>query len=100
MKMKKNVLHKAVNAMKNQANTQHNKLMKLDDTMLMYDIYNAEMLEKLIRTVHEIHNTTSSYEKLFAGEQNHSLFRMPLHRCSRYATICNQFTSLPQNNSR
>ena len=25
--------------------------MKLDDTMLMYGIYNAEMLERLIKTV-------------------------------------------------
>ena len=50
--------------------------MKLDDTMLMYGIYNAEMLEKLINTVHEIHNTTSSHEKLFAGEHNHSIFRI------------------------
>ena len=33
--------------MDNQANTQHNKLMKLDDTMLMYGIYNAETLEKV-----------------------------------------------------
>ena len=50
--------------------------MKLDDTMLMYGIYNAETLERLIKTVHEIHNTTSSHEKLFAGEHNSSLFRM------------------------
>ena len=69
-------LHKAVNAMNNQANIQHNKLMKLDNTMLMYGIYNAETLEKLINTVHEIHNVTSSHEKLFAGEHNPSLFRM------------------------
>ena len=34
--------------------------MKLDDTMLVYGIYNAETLEKLIETVHKIHNTTSS----------------------------------------
>ena len=45
--------------MNNKDNIQCNKLMKLDDTMLMYGIYNAEMLEKLIKTVHEIHNTTS-----------------------------------------
>ena len=50
--------------------------MKLDNTMLMYGIYNAEMLEKLINAVHEIHNVTSSHEKLFAGEHNPSLFRM------------------------
>ena len=36
--------------------------MKLDDTMLMYGIYNAENLEKLIKTVREIHNATSSHE--------------------------------------
>ena len=62
--------------MSNKVNIQHNKLMKLDNTMLMYGIYNAETLGKLIKTVHEIHNATSSYEKLFAGEHNHSLFRM------------------------
>ena len=62
--------------MNNQANIQCNKLMKLDNTMLMYGIYNADMLERLIRTVHEIHNTTSSHQKLFAGEHNHLLFRM------------------------
>ena len=71
-----NALHKAVNAMNNKANIQCNKLMKLDDTMLMYGIYNAETLEKLIKTVHEIHNTTSSHEKLFAGEHNHSVFKI------------------------
>ena len=62
--------------MNNKANIQCNKLMKLDDTMLMYGIYNAEMLEKLIKTVHEIHNTTSSHEKLFAGKHNHSVLRI------------------------
>ena len=62
--------------MNDKANIQHNKLMKLDDTMLMYGIYNAEMLEKLIKTVHKIHNTTSSHEKLFAGKHNHSIFRI------------------------
>ena len=35
-----------------------------------------ETLEKLINTVHEIHNVTSLHEKLFAGEHNLSLFRM------------------------
>ena len=64
---KNNALHKAVNPMNDKANIQHNKLMKLDDKMLMYGIYNAEILEKSIKTAHKIHNTTSSHEKLFAG---------------------------------
>ena len=71
-----NALYRAVNAMNDKANTHCNKLMKLDDTMLMYSIYNAEMLETLIKTVHEIHNTTSSHEKIFAGEHNHSIFNI------------------------
>ena len=50
--------------------------MKLDDTMLMYEIYNPETLEKLMKTVQEIHNATSSHEKLFAGEHDHTLFRI------------------------
>ena len=44
--------------------------MQLENSMLMYGIYNAEMLEKIINTVHHICNTTSSHERLFAGQQN------------------------------
>ena len=50
--------------------------MKLDNTMVMYGIYNAETLEKLIKSVHEIHNTTSSHEKLFARKHSHSVYFM------------------------
>ena len=38
--------------------------------------YITQTLEKLIKTVREIHNATSSHEKLFAGEHDHSLFRI------------------------
>ena len=62
--------------MSNWTNIQCNKWMKLDNTMLMYGIYNAKTLEKLINTVHEIHNVTSSHEKLFAGEHNPTLFTL------------------------
>ena len=44
--------------------------------MLMYGTYNVEMLEKLINTVHDIHNAIFLHERLFAGEHNHLLFRM------------------------
>ena len=71
-----NALHKAVNAMNEKANIQHNKLMKMDDTMHRYGVYNAETLEKLIKTVHDIHNTTLSHEKLFAGKQYRATFRV------------------------
>ena len=63
-------LHKAVTAMDSKTTIQCNKLMQLENSMLMYGIYNAETLEKLINTVHNIHNTTSLHEKLFAEQQS------------------------------
>ena len=69
-------LQKAMIATNNEVNFQHNNLLKLDNTMLMYGIYNAETLEKLINTVQEIHNVTSSHERLFAGEHNPAIFRL------------------------
>ena len=68
-------LHKAVNAMDNKANIQCNKLMQLENSMLMYGVYNAQTLEKCITTVHNIHNTTSSHDRLFAGQHSPSTFQ-------------------------
>ena len=71
-----NAQQKAMIAMNDDAEFQCNKLLKLDNAMLMYGIYNAEMLEKLINTVQELHNVTSSHEKLFVGEHKPVLFRI------------------------
>ena len=54
---------------------QHNKLMQLENSMSIYGVYNAETLEKLTNTVHNIHNTTSSHEILFAGQQSSLMLR-------------------------
>ena len=62
-------LHKAVKAMDSKTTIQHNKLMQLENLMPKY-VYNEETLEKLINTVHQIHNTTSLHERLFAGQQS------------------------------
>ena len=63
-------LQKAIKAMDSKATIQCNKLKQLEYSMLMYGIYNAETLEKLINTLHNIHNTTSLHERLFAGQQS------------------------------
>ena len=63
-------LHKAIRAMDSKTTIQHNKLIQLENSMLMYGIYNTETLEKLINTVHNLHNTISSHERLFAGQQS------------------------------
>ena len=57
---------------------QHNKLIQLENSMLTYGVYNAETLEKLINTVHQIHTTTSLHERLFAGQKS-SLTLMSLY---------------------
>ena len=52
--------------------------MHLEDSMVMYSIYNAEALEKLINTVHHIHNFTSPNERLFAGQQG-TVLHQPIY---------------------
>ena len=68
-------LHKAITAMDNKADIQHNKLIHLETSMLMYDVYNAETPEKLIKTVHNIHNTTTLHEILFVGQHSPSVLK-------------------------
>ena len=43
-------------------------LMHLENTLVMYGVYNAETLEKLIKTLHILHSRQSMYEKLFEGQ--------------------------------
>ena len=66
-----NALHKAVKSMDSKKSTiQCNKLKQLENSVVMYGMYNAETLEQLTNTVHCIHNTASSNERLFAGQQS------------------------------
>ena len=49
--------------------------MHLENFMVIYGIYNAETLEKLIDTVHHMHNITTPNEKLFAGQLGTGLLK-------------------------
>ena len=53
--------------MERKVNLQCNKLIHLEDSMVMYGIYNAETLEKLITTVHQMHNIMTPNESLFVS---------------------------------
>ena len=46
---------------------QRNKLMHLENTMVMYRIFNAETLENLVKPVHALHSRQTLYENLFAS---------------------------------
>ena len=56
--------------METKVDIQHNRNIHLEDAMVMHSIYNAESLENLINTVHQMHNTTTPNERFFAGELN------------------------------
>ena len=61
-------LHKAAHTMENKVDIQCNKIFHLEDSMVMYGIYNSDTLEALIDTVHRLHNKSTWNEKLFAGQ--------------------------------
>ena len=52
---------------------QCNKHMNLEDSMVMYGIYNAETLEKLIDTVYNMHSITTPTEKTIFRTTQHSI---------------------------
>ena len=47
-------LHKAVAVMDKKTNMQHNQIHHLEDTMIMYGIYNSDTLTDLVDTVHRM----------------------------------------------
>ena len=60
--------------METKFNIQHNKLIHLEDSVVMYGVYNAETLENLINTVNQMHNAATPNERLLTGKIKHSLY--------------------------
>ena len=52
-------LQKAVHIIENKVDKQHNKIFHLEESMVMYGVYNSDTLEELIKKVHKLHNTTT-----------------------------------------
>ena len=48
---------------------QRNKLMHLENSLIMYGVYNMETLSKLVKTVQVLHSQQSLVEELFTGQQ-------------------------------
>ena len=62
-------LQKAVKMMSITMDAQRNKLMHLENLLIMYTVYNAETLSKLVKTVQVMHSCQMFVEQLFAGQQ-------------------------------
>ena len=54
--------------MGNKVDLQCNKIFHLDDSMVLYGIYNSDTLEASDDTVHRLHNQSTWNEKLFSGD--------------------------------
>ena len=61
-------MHKVVAVMNKKTNIQYNRIHHLEDTMIMYGVYNSDTLTDLIDTVHRMQNVTTWNEKTFAGK--------------------------------
>ena len=58
----------AVTVMEKKTNLQENQIHHLEDTMIMYGIYNSDTLTALINTVQNMQNVTIWKERTFAGK--------------------------------
>ena len=111
-KRRHKALHKAVSAMSIKIDIKRNKLMHLENTLVMYGVYNAETLEILIKRVHALHSRQTMYKSLFAGRtsaayeyysqmhskqgiQHYAINSMPYLRMikDKYIEIYNEFIS-------
>ena len=54
--------------MENKTDLQKNQIHHLEDTMIMYGIYNSDTLTALIKTVQNMQTVTMWKEKTFAGK--------------------------------
>ena len=59
-------LNKAVSVMNKRTDVQHNRIHHLEDTMIMYGVYNSDTLTDLIDTVHRMQNFTTWEQKDFS----------------------------------
>ena len=48
---------------------ERNKLMHLENLLIMYGVYNAETLSKLVKTAQVLHSCQMLVEQLFTGQQ-------------------------------
>ena len=80
-------LHKAVAVMNKKINIQHNRIHHLEDTMIMYGVYNSDTLMVFIDTVYRMQNFTTWNEKTFAGKLHDWMQIYAQDECHKFCTI-------------
>ena len=68
-------LQQAMHTMNKKASIEQNRVFHLEDSLIMYGVYNEDTLEKLIQMVHKMNTRSVWLERLYAGHVN-KLFEM------------------------
>ena len=63
-------LQQAMHTMNKRVNIEQNRVFHLEDSMIMYGVYNVDTLEKLIQMVHKMNTKLVWFERLYAGHVN------------------------------
>ena len=63
-------LQKAVNILNSRKGIDHNRVYRLEDTVIMYGKYNSDTLMELVNTVHQLQNVTTWKEQIFVSKMN------------------------------
>ena len=63
-------LWQAMHTMNKKASLEWNRVFHLEDSMIMYGIYNVDTLEKLIQMVHKMNTRSVWFEWLYVGHVN------------------------------
>ena len=63
-------LQQAMHTMNKRVNMEWNRVFHLEDSMIVYGVYNVDMLEKLIQMVHKMNTKSVWFERLYAGHVN------------------------------
>ena len=63
-------LQQAMHSMNKRVNIEQKRVFHLKDSMIMYGVYNVDMLEKLILMVDKINTKLVWFERLYAGHVN------------------------------
>ena len=63
-------LQQTMHTMNKRTSIEQNRVFHLEDSMIMYGVYNVDTLEKLIQMVHKMNAKLVWFERLYAGHVN------------------------------
>ena len=76
-----------MHTMNKKANIEQNRVFYLEDSMIMYGVYNVDTLEKLIQMVHKMNTRSVWFEQLYAGQINKWFEMYSSSQCANYYAI-------------